>query len=128
MARLAGLDNISSTTAVNHNAGPVSPNTPGPSKAFTGQIISPSKQQQLQNQAEMPMEVEESNEKQCNTSGVDVDSGIENMEVEESDRKDSKSRSRVSIMRIVILITWMQASLQTIILAYLFRLQVPAQK
>lgn len=96
MVRLAGLDNISSATTSNHNTGPISPSTPGPSRAFTGQIISPSKQQQFQN-PEMPMEVEESNDKQC-TSGVDVDSGIENMEVEESDRKDSKSRSRVSII------------------------------
>lgn len=43
------------------------------------------------------MEVEESSDKQCNTSGIDVDSGIENMEVEESDRKDSIPRSRVSV-------------------------------
>lgn len=42
------------------------------------------------------MEVEESSDKQCNNSGIDVDSGIENMEVEESDRKDSIPRSRVS--------------------------------
>lgn len=41
------------------------------------------------------MEVEDSSEKQCNTSGVDVDSGIENMEVEESDRKELAPRSRV---------------------------------
>lgn len=42
-----------------------------------------------------PMEVEDNCEKQCNSSGVDVDSGIENMEVEESDRKDHVPRSRV---------------------------------
>ena len=123
MARLAGLDNISSATTLTHNAGPVSPNIPGPSKAFAGQIISPSKQQQLQN-PEMPMEVEESNEKQCNTSGVDVDSGIENMEVEESDRKDSKSRSRVSAAdnfpAAVIFIVLMSA--------FVFRLPVPVQR
>ena len=128
MARLAGLDSISSTTTLAHNAGPVSPNIPGPSKAFAGQIISPSKQQQLQN-PEMPMEVEESNEKQCNTSGVDVDSGIENMEVEESDRKDSKSRSRTtssstevtmeqihSVISRVLCISWKESAEGTIFL------------
>lgn len=95
MARLAGLDSINSGTNSNHSSGPVSPSTPGPSKAFTEQIISPSKQQQFQN-SDIPMEVEENSDKQCSSSGVDVDSGIENMEVEESDRKDLKSRSRTT--------------------------------
>ncbi|XP_076166948.1 ubiquitination factor E4B [Ptiloglossa arizonensis] len=127
MVRLAGLDNISSATTSNHNTGPISPSTPGPSRAFTGQIISPSKQQQFQN-PEMPMEVEESNDKQC-TSGVDVDSGIENMEVEESDRKDSKSRSRTtssstevtieqihSVVSRVLCISWKEPTEGTIFL------------
>ncbi|XP_058788728.1 ubiquitin conjugation factor E4 B [Phymastichus coffea] len=43
---------------------------------------------------EAPMEVEENCEKQLTSSGVDVDSGIENMEVEDSDRKDVTPRSR----------------------------------
>lgn len=44
-----------------------------------------------------PMEVEDGScEKQFN-SGVDVDSGIENMEVEDLDRKDITPRSRVSV-------------------------------
>lgn len=108
MARLAGLDNICSATTSNHNVDPISPSTPGPSKAFAGQMISPSNQQQFQN-PEVAMEVEENNDKQS-VSGLDVDSGIENMEVEESDRRDTKSRSRVSILynfttRIVITIT-----------------------
>ncbi|CAK9828567.1 Ubiquitin conjugation factor E4 B [Anthophora retusa] len=95
MARLAGLDCINSTANSNHNAGSVSPSIPGPSKAFTEQIISPSKQQQFRNH-EVSMEIEEINDKQCSSSGVDVDSGIENMEVEESDRKDPKPRSRTT--------------------------------
>lgn len=45
------------------------------------------------------MEVEDNcqkQENQCNSSsGVDVDSGIENMEVEDSDKKEAVSRSRV---------------------------------
>lgn len=92
---MAGLGNINTIANINHNADSVSPSIPGPSKAFTEQIISPSKQQQFQN-SEIPMEVEETNDKQCSGSGVDVDSGIENMEVEESVRKDIKPRSRVS--------------------------------
>lgn len=44
------------------------------------------------------MEVEDNCEKQCNnSSGVDVDSGVENMEVEDLDRKELLPRSRVSI-------------------------------
>lgn len=98
MARLAGLDSFSSTINTNHNNDPVSPNTPGPSKTFTEQIISPLKQQQFQN-PEVPMEIEESNNKQCSSSEsrVDIDSGFENMEVEECDRKELKPRSRVSV-------------------------------
>lgn len=98
LARLAGLNtNNAAASSSNTTTASISPSTPGPSKAFTGSIMSPSIQQQLQ-RAEIPMEVEESSEKQCNTFGVDVDSGIENMEVEESDRKDSIPRSRVSCL------------------------------
>lgn len=96
MARLAGLDSFNSTVNISHNNDPVSPNTPGPSKTFTDQIISPLKQQQFQN-PELPMEIEENTNKQCSSSGVDIDSGIENMEVEESERKEVKPRSRVNI-------------------------------
>ena len=47
---------------------------------------------------EAPMEVEDSIcDKQFNSSGVDVDSGIENMEVEDSDRKEIPPRSRVRL-------------------------------
>ena len=49
-----------------------------------------------------PMEVEDGFEKQSNTSGVDVDSGIENMEVEDADRKDATPRSRVRILIIFV--------------------------
>ncbi|XP_076648891.1 ubiquitination factor E4B isoform X2 [Halictus rubicundus] len=127
MARLAGLDNISTATTSDHNAGPVSPSTPGPSKAFTGQMISPSSQQQLQN-PEVAMEVEENFYKQC-VSGVDVDSGIENMEVDESDRRDTKSRSRTtsssteitteqihSVISRVLCISWKEPTEGTIFL------------
>jgi len=92
LARLAGL-NTNNTTAGSSTTTSSSPSTPGPSKAFTGSMISPSNQQQ---RVDIPMEVEESSDKQCNSSGIDVDSGIENMEVDESDRKDSIPRSRVS--------------------------------
>ncbi|XP_076223134.1 ubiquitination factor E4B isoform X2 [Nomia melanderi] len=127
MARLVGLDNICSATTSNHNADPISPSTPGPSKAFTGQMISPSNQQQFQN-AEVAMEVEENNDKQS-VSGVDVDSGIENMEVEESDRRDTKSRSRTtssstevtieqihSVVSRVLCISWKEPAEGTIFL------------
>ncbi|XP_046824698.1 ubiquitin conjugation factor E4 B [Vespa velutina] len=95
LARLVGLDNNCSTTNSSNNTSAISPSTPGPSKAFAGSIMSPAIQQQFHNQ-EIPMEVEETSEKQCNTSGVDVDSGIENMEVEESDRKEQVPRSRTT--------------------------------
>lgn len=103
LARLVGLDNNCSTTNSSNNTGTISPSTPGPSKAFAGSIMSPAIQQQFHNQ-EIPMEVEETSDKQCNTSGVDVDSGIENMEVEESDRKEQVPRSRVSIYYIEVFI------------------------
>ncbi|XP_076290727.1 ubiquitination factor E4B isoform X2 [Lasioglossum baleicum] len=127
MARLAGLDNISTAATSDHNAGPVSPSTPGPSKAFTGQMISPSSRQQLQN-PEVAMEVEENFYKQC-VSGVDVDSGIENMEVDESDRRDTNSRSRTtssstevtteqihSVISRVLCISWKEPTEGTIFL------------
>lgn len=96
LARLAGLNTSNAAASSSNTTAPISPSTPGPSKAFAEPMISPSIPQQLQ-RAEIPMEVEESSDKQCNTSGLDVDSGIETMEVEESDRKDSIPRSRVSI-------------------------------
>lgn len=116
MARLAGLDSFSSTVNSNHNNDPVSPNTPGPSKTFTEQIISPLKQQQFQNPG-VPMEIEESNNKQCSSSGVDIDSGIENMEVEEPDRKELKPRSRVSTY---ICISFLVNVYKILLLLYLF--------
>lgn len=96
LARLASLNTNNAAASSSNTTAPISPSTPGPSKAFAEPMISPSIQHQLQ-RGEIPMEVEESSDKQCNTSGLDVDSGIETMEVEESDRKDSLPRSRVSI-------------------------------
>lgn len=95
LARLAGLstNNVAATSA--STTAPISPSTPGPSKTFVEPMMPPSIQQQ---RTDIPMEVEESSDKQCNTFGLDVDSGIETMEVEESDRKDSIPRSRVSIL------------------------------
>ncbi|XP_029674814.1 ubiquitin conjugation factor E4 B-like isoform X2 [Formica exsecta] len=95
LARLAGLNTSNVAASSSNTTAPISPSTPGPSKAFAEPMISPSIPQQLQ-RAEIPMEVEESSDKQCNTSGLDVDSGIETMEVEESDRKDSIPRSRTT--------------------------------
>lgn len=95
LAHLAGLNTSNTAANSTNTTAPISPNTSGPSTAFAGSI-SPSTQQQFQH-ADVPMEVEESSDKQCNTSAIDVDSGIENMEVEESDRKDSP-RSRVSLI------------------------------
>jgi len=93
LARLEGLNNSNAAASSSNAIVPTSPNSPEPSKAFA-ESISPSIQQQLQ-RAEVPMEIEESNDKQCNITGID-NSGIESMEVDESDRKDSISRSRVS--------------------------------
>ncbi|XP_015606835.1 ubiquitin conjugation factor E4 B [Cephus cinctus] len=100
LARLAGFDTAgskgSSTTEQE------APSTPGPSNILTGSIMSPPIQQP---QASAPMEVEQpdNSEKQCNTSGVDVDSGIENMEVEESDRKDPvRSRTTSSSTEVTV--------------------------
>ncbi|XP_046429762.1 ubiquitin conjugation factor E4 B [Neodiprion fabricii] len=94
LARLAGLETSISTNSSNSGTGSISPGTPGPSRSSSGPIMSPPTQQ-LQH-PEHPMEVEDSSEKQCNTSGVDVDSGIENMEVEESDRRELAPRSRTT--------------------------------
>lgn len=92
LARLEGLNNSTAAASSSNAIVPTSPSTPESPKAFAGSI-SPSIQQQLQH-AELPMEVEECNDKQCNITEMD-NSGIENMEVDE-DRKDSISRSRVS--------------------------------
>lgn len=93
LARLEGLNNSNAAASSSNAIAPTSPNSPEPSKAFA-ESISPSIQQQLQ-RTEVPMEIEESNDKQCNITEID-NSGIESMEVDESDRKDSISRSRVS--------------------------------
>lgn len=95
LARLAGLDTSGSLMNSNSGTGSVSPSTPGPSRMSPGPAMSPPIQQQLQH-PEASMEIEDNSDKQCNTSGVDVDSGIENMEVEESDRKEPTSRSRTT--------------------------------
>lgn len=76
----AGPSNI--PTAVPQGFVPTSPSTETPLLQLS--------------EGEAPMEVEDNCEKQFNSSGVDVDSGIENMEVEDSDRKETAPRSRVS--------------------------------
>jgi len=94
LARLEGFNNNNATASSSNAIASTSPNTSESSKAFGS--ISPSIQQQLQ-RTEIPMEVEESNDKQCNIITEITNSGIENMEVDESDRKDLIPRSRVSI-------------------------------
>lgn len=102
LARLAGLETnipLSNTDGSNLLN---SPSTPGPSSASTVFPITtlnqtpPTPQQPQNDQLDVAMDTEETSEKQCNSSGIDVDSGIENMEVEESDRKENASRSRVN--------------------------------
>ncbi|XP_015113341.1 ubiquitin conjugation factor E4 B [Diachasma alloeum] len=96
LARLAGLE-TSATANTNGGNCLSSPSTPGPSKTPGLASVSPVQQSESHNlNNDMPMETEESSEKQLNNSGIDVDSGIENMEVEESDRKDTASRSRTT--------------------------------
>lgn len=106
LARLGGLESNGASGISNASNCLNSPSTPGPSAASIGfGVISAAQSQQLQSQpqpvdqqsmqSDTPMDTEENNEKQCNNSGIDVDSGIENMEVEESDRKDATPRSRV---------------------------------
>ncbi|XP_018354562.1 PREDICTED: ubiquitin conjugation factor E4 B [Trachymyrmex septentrionalis] len=92
LARLEGFNNNNATASSSNAIAPTSPSTSELSKAFPGSM-SPSIQQ-LQ-RAEIPMEVEESNDKQCNITEMD-NSGIESMEVDESDRKDSIPRSRTT--------------------------------
>ena len=95
LARLAGLTTNNAGPSLNSTSVPTSPDTPGPSNISPSSVIPPPSLQQPQNQ-QVSMDVEENSEKHCNTSGIDVDSGIENMEVEESDRKEATPRSRVS--------------------------------
>ncbi|XP_012285979.1 ubiquitin conjugation factor E4 B [Orussus abietinus] len=97
LARLAGLE-TNCPASSSSDAGATSPSMPGPSKVSPGPVSSPIVRQTSQQpqQQEAPMEVEDNNEKQCNMSGVDVDSGIENMEVDESDRKEVAPRSRTT--------------------------------
>ncbi|XP_043469327.1 ubiquitin conjugation factor E4 B [Leptopilina heterotoma] len=91
LARLASLGSNNASPSTNSTSVPTSPDTPGPSN------ISPnSAAPLLPQQQQVTMDVEENSEKQCSTSGIDVDSGIENMEVEESDRKEATPRSRTT--------------------------------
>ncbi|KAL0120658.1 hypothetical protein PUN28_008383 [Cardiocondyla obscurior] len=101
LARLEGLNNSNAAASSSNAIAPTSPSTPELSKAFA-ESISPSITQQLQ-RVEVPMEVEESNDKQCNITEIN-NSGIENMDVEESDRKDSIPRSRTASSTIEVTI------------------------
>lgn len=104
LARLGGTDSNGATVNSNGANSLNSPSTSGPSSALSGFGTVPTTQnqphqlqpsQQKSIQSDTPMDTEESSEKQSNNSGIDVDSGIENMEVEEPDRKDVAPRSRV---------------------------------
>ena len=70
-----------------------------PQQVQQAQLTQQPQQAQLTQQPQQiaSMDVEENSDKQSSTFSVDVDSGIENMEVEESDRKDGPPRSRVSL-------------------------------
>ncbi|XP_011502068.1 PREDICTED: ubiquitin conjugation factor E4 B [Ceratosolen solmsi marchali] len=108
LARLVSLDNApgnGSTNSSDPKTGVLmlqSNSTAGPSGASSllAATISPSPStdpsmlQLPDNKA--PMEIQDNCEKHCNSSGVDIDSGIENMEVEDTDRKEIAPRSRTS--------------------------------
>ena len=79
----------------------MSPSIPGPSDLSVNKVATTPTQVQQRLEpappapAETAMDVEETvAEKQCNT-GYDADSGIDVMEVDNSDRKNAASRSRV---------------------------------
>ncbi|KAF7992765.1 hypothetical protein HCN44_005109 [Aphidius gifuensis] len=110
LARLAGL----AGSETNSPPVPTSPNginlqpqnsppTPGPSTTASSIVtsspipaVSLNKIDSADKIYEAAMETDESIEKQFNNSGIDVDSGIENMEVEEIDKKNESQRSRTS--------------------------------
>ncbi|XP_057335851.1 ubiquitin conjugation factor E4 B [Microplitis mediator] len=141
LARLAGLESSVSApvsppgSSVNNAS--ESSSSPGPSTC--PDLPTPSLQQQQSptqpqvnessSEQEVPMDFEETNEKQSNNISIDVDSGIENMEVEEQDRKDHTSRSRTtsssadvstdqihSTISRVLRVSWKQPTEQTIFL------------
>lgn len=99
LIRLAGLKTNNLPSSSNGSNCLSSPGTPGPSNDQTA-IATSSPLSSVSTEAcqtpEAPMETEENGDKGSKSSGIDVDSGIENMEVEESDRKEIASRSRVS--------------------------------
>lgn len=99
MAKLAGLE-----TSLNGSSSTNSPPTPGPSTTASS-IATPSPTPtasfntiySADKTVDAAMETDENIEKQVNNSGaIDVDSGIENMEVEEIDKKNETKRSRTS--------------------------------
>ncbi|XP_014216828.1 ubiquitin conjugation factor E4 B [Copidosoma floridanum] len=103
LARLASLDTTRtppsgspSATTSPENGVPSSPSALQlqPPSAAVSPSVDPTPPQLPEK--ETPMEVEDSSEKQCNSSGVDVDSGIENMEVDDSDRREIPPRSRTT--------------------------------
>ena len=101
LARLADLDTSNNEPSNSSSNGIISSpesKLPGPSNVQTpATVATPTQPTETPLQDnEAAMEVDDSCEKQCNSSGVDVDSGIENMEVEDSDRKEITPRSRVS--------------------------------
>ncbi|XP_014229412.1 ubiquitin conjugation factor E4 B [Trichogramma pretiosum] len=103
LARLGGL-NSSSTSSENGDQALSSPDVPMPDAPDA--IVSPTKDVEMPQMpppisqdseiTEKPMQVDECSKKQMNSSGVDVDSGIENMEVDDSDKKEMTPRSRTT--------------------------------
>lgn len=104
LARLAGLESgtsplLSSPNGLSCQSSPGTPGAPvtGPVTSSLSSPMSGVSPVSLtgDKSIDAAMETDDNNEKQFNNSGIDVDSGIENMEVEESDRKDNSRRSRV---------------------------------
>ncbi|KAK0083631.1 hypothetical protein PV325_008472 [Microctonus aethiopoides] len=124
LARLGGTDSNGATVNSNGANSLNSPSTSGPSSALSGFGTVPTTQnqphqlqpsQQKSNQSDTPMDTEESSEKQSNNSGIDVDSGIENMEVEEPDRKDVAPRSRTTSSSTEVTIDQIQAVISRVL-------------
>ncbi|XP_066992504.2 ubiquitin conjugation factor E4 B isoform X2 [Anabrus simplex] len=105
LARLAAIDTGAGPSTVGQlappspsNVAPPSPSTPGPSNSQPELVTPPplgtQKSDSQSTDTSSQMEVDEPNcEKSGLVSQVDVDSGIENMEVEESDRKETGTSS-----------------------------------
>ncbi|GLG94106.1 Ubiquitin conjugation factor E4 B [Gryllus bimaculatus] len=110
LARLAAIDTAAAAAPSTSgqlappspsNAVPSSPSTPGPSNSnheiATPPPLGTQKSDSQSTDTSSQMEIDDAPcEKNSLVSQVDVDSGIENMEVEDSDRKEAGARHRTS--------------------------------